>query len=232
MNMRDQSEIVELNNSLDALYNSLNPSHSLTEIGSITSRTLHAEKIIKHGLNLINCILDESGSLENITTLNELSKASQSLDLANKILQKAKQDSASEEYANQLRSQLSICLKAIGEIEGYEPLSNHVSAQEVNVSAETNLILNLPIVEPPQSVDIDNQFSGENRFVDQLRNTFNLQEIRQICFTLNVPFEDLEGHGVTDKARELYLFMKRRGDISGLVELVKKERPNINWKSS
>ena len=66
-------------------------------------------------------------------------------------------------------------------------------------------------------------------FHDQMAHVFNLDDVRQICFDLKVNYEDLPGDTLTDKCRELYLFMEKRGDVHRLVEICQRERPSANW---
>lgn len=66
-------------------------------------------------------------------------------------------------------------------------------------------------------------------FHGQMAASFSLDEIHQICFDLNVNFEELPGQRLSDKCRELYLFMERRGDLARLVDACQAERPDENW---
>ena len=56
-------------------------------------------------------------------------------------------------------------------------------------------------------------------FHGQMVDAFNLDDIRQICFDLKVNFDELPGDTLSDKCRELYLFMEKRGDLHRLVEI-------------
>ena len=62
-----------------------------------------------------------------------------------------------------------------------------------------------------------------------MAHSFNLNDIRQICFDLDVNFDDLPGETLTAKCRELYLFMEKRGDLVRLVKECQNERPGENW---
>lgn len=59
--------------------------------------------------------------------------------------------------------------------------------------------------------------------------SFNLDEVRQICFDLDVNYEELPAASLSGKCRELYLFMERRGDLGRLVAVCQTERPDENW---
>ena len=58
---------------------------------------------------------------------------------------------------------------------------------------------------------------------------FNDQELRDLCFELDVDYDSLPGDGKADKARELLLFLERRGRIQDLIETGTRIRPDINW---
>lgn len=66
-------------------------------------------------------------------------------------------------------------------------------------------------------------------FHDQMASAFSLDELRQICFDLAVPFEEVPGERLSDRCRELYLLMERRGDLHRLVAVCQQERPDENW---
>ncbi len=59
--------------------------------------------------------------------------------------------------------------------------------------------------------------------------SFNEEELRTLCFDLNVNYEDLPGEGKSSKARELIAYLERRGRIRELVEYAAKMRPNRLW---
>ncbi len=57
---------------------------------------------------------------------------------------------------------------------------------------------------------------------------FDKDELRDLCFDLDIDFEDLEGTAQTHKARELVEFYARRGELDRLEAIVKEERPHLN----
>jgi len=65
--------------------------------------------------------------------------------------------------------------------------------------------------------------------LELLSKRFNEEELRTLCFTLNVEYDDLKGQAITGKARELITFLKRRQRIGDLVAEGKKQRPDIAW---
>ena len=56
---------------------------------------------------------------------------------------------------------------------------------------------------------------------------FDKDELRDLCFDLDIDFEDLEGTAQTHKARELVEFYARRGELDRLEAVVKEERPHL-----
>ena len=60
---------------------------------------------------------------------------------------------------------------------------------------------------------------------DALDKAYSDAELRDLCFELEVDYEDLPGDGQSAKARELVLFCKRRGLLAALVACVMRDRP-------
>lgn len=58
---------------------------------------------------------------------------------------------------------------------------------------------------------------------------FDFDEIREICFDLAVPFDDLGGDTLSRKSLSLYEFMERRGDLYRLAAVCQEKRPDGNW---
>ncbi|MCB0156444.1 MAG: hypothetical protein KDF65_16725, partial [Anaerolineae bacterium] len=61
----------------------------------------------------------------------------------------------------------------------------------------------------------------------QLRERYNLPELRQLAFELEIDYENLPGDTKADLARELVLHCQRRGKLHVLVEKVRGERPYL-----
>jgi formylglycine-generating enzyme required for sulfatase activity len=62
--------------------------------------------------------------------------------------------------------------------------------------------------------------------------TFDLDELKTLCFTLGVDFDDLHGEGKVSKARELMRFLKNhkgRGGLQQLCDAIRKERED-EWR--
>lgn len=65
-----------------------------------------------------------------------------------------------------------------------------------------------------------------------LRNHFNLGELRQLCFALEIPFADLPGDTLADKAREIVEYAQRHGQEAELATAVRQQRPNLQWETA
>ena len=73
------------------------------------------------------------------------------------------------------------------------------------------------------------QLRARATFHDQMAASFDLDEIRQICFDLKVNYEELPGETLSGKCRALYLYVEARGDLYRLVRVCQAERPGSNW---
>lgn len=62
-----------------------------------------------------------------------------------------------------------------------------------------------------------------------LTKRFDDEELRDLCFKLNVEYQDLPGGGRSGKARELVILLERQDRLAELVKLGKKLRPEISW---
>ncbi len=60
----------------------------------------------------------------------------------------------------------------------------------------------------------------------QLTRLFNAEELRTLCFELNVDYDDLAGESKSGKARELVTYLNRRGRLAELPTLISKLRPH------
>jgi DNA polymerase III delta prime subunit len=71
------------------------------------------------------------------------------------------------------------------------------------------------------------------RALRQLLSTwFNLDGLRTLCFELDVEYEDLPAETRSGKARELIIYLDRRGRISDLVTIGAQLRPDIPWQEA
>jgi len=95
----------------------------------------------------------------------------------------------------------------------------------------------------PVARDEDNRGASQVHWVDKvgaitpspqaiqlhklLRSRLSLEELRTLCFDLNVPYDDLGGEGRSAKARELLLYLQRRNALSSLNSWLQQTRPDI-----
>ena len=56
---------------------------------------------------------------------------------------------------------------------------------------------------------------------------FNINELKDICFDLNIDYELLSGNNKADIVRELILHLDNRGRLGELVAIIRRERANI-----
>jgi hypothetical protein len=69
--------------------------------------------------------------------------------------------------------------------------------------------------------------SYRNNLQSQIAKHFNREELKSLCFHLNIAYDDLPGEGNKNKARELILFSIRNNRLNELRDQVIKERPLI-----
>lgn len=65
------------------------------------------------------------------------------------------------------------------------------------------------------------------RLRDLLVNSFSLSELRDLCFDLNIDFEDLPGGTRRMKVIELIGYLQRRGRLEELIRQVQLRRPQL-----
>ena len=61
---------------------------------------------------------------------------------------------------------------------------------------------------------------------------FNLEDLRTLCFDLNLEYDDLKGEGRAAKARELVKQMLREQRLPYLQTAIKRARPTVRWSHS
>lgn len=64
---------------------------------------------------------------------------------------------------------------------------------------------------------------------DAITKYFDLDEVRDLCFELDVTYDDLAGDTLSEKARELVLYFDRRQDVTALLGACKRKRPRAAW---
>lgn len=64
-----------------------------------------------------------------------------------------------------------------------------------------------------------------------LRTAFNESELRDLCFQIEMDYEELAGQNKRDKARELLSYFERRDRFDELMAVVRQLRPQLDWSS-
>ena len=63
----------------------------------------------------------------------------------------------------------------------------------------------------------------------KLVTTFNVSELRTLCFDLGVDYEDIPGAAKEEMARELVAYFERNGRIPDLIQYCRSKRPHVAW---
>ena len=63
----------------------------------------------------------------------------------------------------------------------------------------------------------------------KLNKSFNSEELRTICFFLEVDYDNLNGNEKSSKIRELILLCERSGSLKELLTKCQEQRPNEIW---
>ncbi|MAT97413.1 MAG: hypothetical protein CL608_09750 [Anaerolineaceae bacterium] len=72
----------------------------------------------------------------------------------------------------------------------------------------------------------------QNYLVELLHNVnsdFNEQELKELCFELDVDYDDLPGPARKDKCREFIDLLKRQKRIPEFIQICRNKRPNTLW---
>jgi WD40 repeat protein/energy-coupling factor transporter ATP-binding protein EcfA2 len=62
-----------------------------------------------------------------------------------------------------------------------------------------------------------------------MRERFNKEELRILCFNLGIDPEDLDEKTIHTMTQSFLLLIEKQGKISSLLPLLERERPGINW---
>ena len=62
-------------------------------------------------------------------------------------------------------------------------------------------------------------------------NSFNLDELNQLCFALNIDYEELPSKTKSGKVRDLLGYLSRRNQVSNLLDYCVQNRPSVQWPS-
>ena len=72
---------------------------------------------------------------------------------------------------------------------------------------------------------------GKSKFrillLNVLTDRFDVEELKNLCFYLNVDYDNLPAEGKNNKARELVQYLENRQRLSELKELIREQRPDI-----
>jgi len=56
---------------------------------------------------------------------------------------------------------------------------------------------------------------------------YSLEELRTLCFALDVPYDDLPGDGLSGQARELILYLERQERLPALLDRLERDQPTL-----
>lgn len=65
---------------------------------------------------------------------------------------------------------------------------------------------------------------------EKISNSFDLGELHDLCFDLEVEYENLGGSKRSEKSRELVEHCERHGQLTLLIERCQELRPSVNWQ--
>jgi hypothetical protein len=91
-------------------------------------------------------------------------------------------------------------------------------------------VVHRPVAEP---IGNDPKPNTASNFLTNLHRgmteSYNLEELKDLCIDLGVDFENLGGEGKNGKIRELIAYLNRRGQLSKLIEKCRADRPDYPW---
>jgi hypothetical protein len=67
------------------------------------------------------------------------------------------------------------------------------------------------------------------KFRDGLNNCFNLEELKTLCFDLQVNYENIAGDTIDIKAKSIIEYFFRQGRLADLADYCASQRPNYDW---
>jgi hypothetical protein len=102
-------------------------------------------------------------------------------------------------------------------------LAQQIEGAGMNVPAEILAYLQRRHHTPPPIVP-DSEIVALVRHA--LNHYFNIEELRALAFDVGVEWDNLPGSRKEDKARELVLFLDRRGQMELLIRTIRENRPN------
>lgn len=66
----------------------------------------------------------------------------------------------------------------------------------------------------------------------QISAYFNISELKDLCFDLEIEFENIPGDTLDDKSREIIKHCQRNGQTLSLINKCRKMKPFLNWSES
>lgn len=72
---------------------------------------------------------------------------------------------------------------------------------------------------------------SRTQILDALRTYFDKSDFYELLFALDIDRDKLAGESVDDQKRECVLYMERNGRLAKLVEAMRKERPNLDFRT-
>lgn len=74
------------------------------------------------------------------------------------------------------------------------------------------------------------RYSGSlNALHQMLVRHFNLEELRDLCFSMGINYDELSGDNLSGKARELIAYVERRSRLQELIRVARAQRPLAAW---
>lgn len=64
---------------------------------------------------------------------------------------------------------------------------------------------------------------------EKIESLFNRGELKDLCFHMNIPYDNIPGETRKEKTQELVLYSKRHGRLEELVKTCAIKRPNETW---
>lgn len=68
-----------------------------------------------------------------------------------------------------------------------------------------------------------------NTFRQDVKQAFNDDELEDLCYELNIPFEDLEANSHSGRVRELLKYGERHGRLAEISDYCHHQRNHISW---
>lgn len=79
----------------------------------------------------------------------------------------------------------------------------------------------------PKVESTDYSFSFDKNILFVLKECYNLSELNELCFNLDIDIEDLGGNGKSEKAVELIKYCRRHKRLNALIDQINQDRNGI-----